>query len=39
MRQELMFWLRLATVAFGAVVLVAAVVSLSGPAAEIIALR
>ena len=39
MRQELMFWLRLGTVALGAVALVVAVVSFSGPAAEIIALR
>jgi hypothetical protein len=39
MRQELVFWLRMATVALGAVVLVGVVVSMGGPAAEIIALR
>lgn len=39
MRQELMFWLRMAAVAVGAVALVAVVVSVGGPAAEMIALR
>jgi hypothetical protein len=39
MRQELMFWLRVAAVALGAMALVAVVVSVGGPATEIIALR
>lgn len=39
MRQELMFWLRMAAVALGAVAIVAVAVSVGGPAADMIALR
>ena len=39
MRQELMFWLRMAAVAAGAVAIVAVVVSFGGPAADMVALR
>ncbi len=39
MRQELMFWLRMAAVALGAVAIVGVVVAVGGPAAELVALR
>ena len=39
MRQELMFWLRMAAVALCAVAIVGVVVSVGGPATELIALR
>jgi hypothetical protein len=39
MRQELMFWLRMAAVAFCAVAIVAVAVSVGGPTADLVALR
>jgi hypothetical protein len=39
MRQELMFWLRMAAVSRCAVAIVGAVVLVGGPALELIALR
>jgi hypothetical protein len=39
MRQELMSWLRMITVALGAVALVGVIAVLGGPALELVALR
>jgi|GEM_PF-5569915 len=39
MRQELMFWLRVAAVALGAVAIVAVAVSVGEPTADLVALR
>jgi hypothetical protein len=39
MRQELMSWLRVIAVALGGIAIVGAIVSLGGPAAELVALR
>lgn len=39
MRQELAFWVRMAVVALCAVGIVAVVVSIGGPATELVALR